>query len=140
MVSIATNAQHSASASLAKSPLQPGARLPLQSADTNSIQQIQQQFLRDAGPEANKKFNDMITGFLGGKLSVSDIRAEAESAAKQLRAMKRDLGNDADADSALDGYLSILDNFLRDTQSSALGTNTSRALPKPGKTSPKEEE
>jgi len=137
-VAIPTNTHHSASAGLARSPLAPTSGLALQGADTNSIQQIQQQFLRDAGPEANKKFNDMIAGFLSGKLSVSDIRAEAESAAKQLRAMKRDLGNDADADSALDGYLSILDNFLRDTQTSAPSTNTSRALTKPGKLPPKE--
>src|SRR5258705_3343144 len=52
-----------------------------QSGDSNIMQQVQQQFLRGASPEANQKFNEMAGGLLSGKLNVADIRAEAVSAA-----------------------------------------------------------
>jgi hypothetical protein len=99
-------------------------------ADTNFIQQIQAQFLADAGPEANHKFTEMVGGLLSGKLTVNDIRAEAKSAADQLKELKRDLGGDDGG--ALDGYLSILEHFLRETApSGGSTTNTSRPLPLP---------
>src|SRR5439155_26539158 len=72
-------------------------------ANTNFIKQIQAQFLAEAGPEANNKFNEMVDGLLNGKLTVNDIRAEAKSAADQLKGLKRDLGDDDSG--ALDGYL-----------------------------------
>src|SRR5207247_10888774 len=50
-------------------------------ANTNFIKQIQAQFLADAGPEANHKFNEMVDGLMNGKLTVNDVRAEAKSAA-----------------------------------------------------------
>src|SRR5216684_4486036 len=74
--------------------------------------QTKQQFLSGASPEANQKFNEMAEGLLSGKLNVADIRAEAAAAAEQLRKLKHDSGEDA---GALDGYLTILDNFLRET-------------------------
>ena len=82
-------------------------------ANTNFIEQVRAQFLADAGPEANNKFNGMVSGLLSGRLTVNDIRAEAKSAADQLKELKRDLGEDAGG--ALDGYLAILENFLRET-------------------------
>ena len=67
---------------------------------------------------------------MSGKLTVDDIRKEAKSAADQLKELKRDLGEDGGW--ALDGYLTILDNFLRETSPpvSVAATNTSGALPK----------
>jgi len=82
-------------------------------ANTNFIKQIQAQFLADAGPEANNKFNEMVDGLMNGKLTVNDLRAEAKSAVDQLKGLKRDLGDDDSG--ALDGYLAILENFLQET-------------------------
>ena len=98
--------------------------------NTNFIRQVQAQFLSGAGDEANNKFNGMVSGLLSGRLTVNDIRAEAKSAADQLKELKRDLGEDGGG--ALDGYLAILENFLRET-APPLGvsaTNGSRSLPK----------
>jgi len=99
-------------------------------ANTNFIHQVQAQFLGAAGPEANAKFNELVGGLMSGKLTVDDIRKEAKSAADQLKELKRDLGEDGGW--ALDGYLTILDNFLRETSPpvSVAATNTSGALPK----------
>jgi hypothetical protein len=92
-------------------------------ANTNLIQQIRKQFLADAGPQANDKFDDLLTGLLTGKLDMNGLRAEAKSAADQLRAMKKDMGNDAGG--TLDAYLGVLDNFLSQSgpPASAPGTN-----------------
>jgi len=86
-------------------------------ANTNLIQQVQKQFLSGAGPEANAKFNDLLGGLMSGKLSVDDIRAEAKTAADQLRALKREGGEEAGF--ATDAYLAILDRFLKETAPSA---------------------
>jgi len=82
-------------------------------ANTNFIQQVQAQFLGTAGPEANDKFNEMVAGLMSGKLTVTDIRSEAKSAADQLKQLKSELGEDGGW--ALDGYLAILENFLKET-------------------------
>ena len=98
-------------------------------ANTNFIRQVQAQFLGDAGPEANNKFNEMVGGLMSGKLTLNDIRTEAKSAADQLRHLKGDLGDDAGW--AFDGYLTILENFLRETAPppGVSATNTAGALP-----------
>jgi len=107
--------------------------------DTNLIAQIQAQFLNGAGPEANAKFNELLGGLTSGKLGVNDIRAEAKSAADQLRAAKRDLGDDAGW--ALDAYLSVLDHFLRETApAGGSGTNAPAQAPKPKPAPAAEEE
>lgn len=79
-------------------------------SDTNLIQQIRNQFLSGAGPQANDKFDELLGGLTSGKMDINDLRAQAKSAADQLRAMKKDMG--ADAGQTLDAYLSVLDNFL----------------------------
>ena len=85
--------------------------------EKNLMAQVQEQFLAGAGPEATSKYQEMVNGFLSGQLSVGDIRSQAKSAADQLRAARKDLGEDAGL--ALDGYLAILDSFLKETGSSA---------------------
>ena len=97
-------------------------------ANTNLIQQVQKQFLSGAGPEANDKFNELLGGLMSGKLSVDDIRAQAQSAADQLRALKREGGEEAGF--ATDAYLSILDHFLKETAPSGSSTNAPSAAPK----------
>jgi hypothetical protein len=81
--------------------------------NTNFIQQVQSQILAGAGPEANKKFNDLVAGMMSGRVTVNDIRNEASSAVKQLKELKLGLGDGIGED--LDGYLAILESFLRET-------------------------
>jgi hypothetical protein len=94
---------------------------PELSGHTNLIRQIQKQFLAGAGPEANQKFDELLSGLMSGKLTVDDLRAQAQSAADQLRAMKRDGGQDPGF--ATDTYLTILDQFLKETAPSGSATN-----------------
>jgi hypothetical protein len=82
-------------------------------SDTNSMHQIQKQFLSDATPEANKKFNEMAQSLMTGQMSLSDLRAQAASAAEQLKALKSQGGDEIG--SSLDGYLAILESFLKET-------------------------
>lgn len=92
------------------------------------IQQVQTQYLNDATPEAKAKFDQMLTELATGKMSVGDLRAEAKATADQLRALQKDLGEDAG--DGLDGYLAILDNFVQASVNAVPATN-SGTLPKP---------
>ena len=119
----------------AKTNLSPGLRKL--GASTNLIQQVQKQFLSDAGPEANTKFNELLGGLMSGKLTVDDIRAQAKSAADQLRTLKREGGEEAGF--AVDAYLTILDHFLKETAPAVPAANAptpaplSKAKPAPDK-------
>ena len=99
-------------AGLMKTNLNLPAALRDPAATTNSLRQIREQMLASS-PEATVKFNEMLAGLMTGKLGVSDIRREAKSVADQLREFKRDLGPEAGG--AYDGYLDILDHFLKET-------------------------
>jgi len=88
------------------------------SVDSNLVQQVQTQFLADAGPEAKDKFNQLMGGLMSGKLNLTDIRAEAKTAADQVRSLRKDLGEEAG--SMIDGYLAILDSFLKETAASSV--------------------
>lgn len=98
-------------------------------AHTNLVDGIRKQFLADAGPEANGKFDELMGGLMTGKIDISGLRAQAKSAADQLRAMKKDAGGEGSA--MLDAYLSVLDNFLAEEPApepptTAPATNTYR--------------
>jgi len=113
--------------------------LPQLKTNATTLQQVREQFLGDASPEAKAKFNELAAGFLTGKLSVSDIRAQAKSAADQLRAMKAELGEDSGI--AVDGYLAILDHFLNESKSTGdATTNATGKVTKPKSPPPAEEE
>src|SRR6266567_5369394 len=101
----------------------------LLAANTNLIEKVTAPLLADAGPEAKAKFNELFGGLMNGKLSVEDIRAEARSAVAQMKALKRDVGDDT---GLLDGYLTILEKFLGDSPlSGGSVTNASAAKVKP---------
>lgn len=87
-------------------------KLQQSGGNTNFVGQIRQQMLA-GNPEAVRKYDEMVNGLLNGQLSVSDIRQQAQSAAAQLRELKQQLGPDADA--SLDGYLQVLDSFIKET-------------------------
>lgn len=107
------------------------------SVPTNLIQQVREQLLSDAGPEANAKFNELLGGLLGGNLGVGDIRAQAKAVADQLRALQRESGEDGGLASGV--YLSILDHFLKETAPPRSTTNAPTSVPK-AKAEPDQEE
>jgi hypothetical protein len=94
--------------------------------NTNLVEQIRKHFLADAGPQANDKFDELLTGLMMGKMDIDGLRAEAKSAADQLRAMKKDMGGDAGV--TLDAYLGVLENFLSQSAppAAAPGTNSTQ--------------
>jgi hypothetical protein len=83
-------------------------------ANTNAVQQVPSDLLAGAGPEATQKFNEMVSALLTGKLTLSGLRKEADTAAKQLRELRQELGEDSGG--LVDGYLEILDKFLQDPE------------------------
>lgn len=98
-------------ADLVKTNAELSAALRSPGTNLNSITQIREQML-GGNPEAVGKFNELLGGLMSGKLTVDDIRREARSAAAQLRELKRELGPDAAG--SFDGYLSVLDHFLKE--------------------------
>ena len=64
-------------------------------------------------PEAAGKYDQMVNDLLSGKLDLNGLRREAQSSAKQLQDLKRELG--PEADELLEGYLQILNGFLKET-------------------------
>jgi hypothetical protein len=77
---------------------------------TNVVADVQRGLLSEAGPEATRQFNDMVKGLLTGRLTVDDIRAQAATAAGQIRQIRSELGEEAGG--VLDGYLKILEDFV----------------------------
>ncbi len=92
------------------------------SESSNLVQQVQQQLLGGAGPEAQAKFNEMLGSLMTGKLDLNGLRLEAKSTLAQARNARKDLGDDAG--SGLDSYLAILDSFLKETEPAAPITNS----------------
>jgi hypothetical protein len=125
-----TNIQGKASTpGLTNNPSDLASQLRQLAGQTNAMEQIETQMLGGAGPEAKNKYNDLLGGLISGRLGVDDIRLEARTAADQLRAARKDLGEDAGP--LLDSYLAILDHFLRETTPSAgSGQPQNKAPPK----------
>lgn len=80
--------------------------------DTNFIGQVRRQML-GGSPEAAGKFDEMVNGLMSGQINVNDLRKQAQESAAQLRAVKKELGSEADE--SLDVYLKILDAFVNET-------------------------
>ena len=112
-VSVSTNLPAAApAAALANTNLDLSAAFRSLGANTNFIGQIRQQFLA-GNPAAASNYDDLVSGLLSGKVNMNDLRRQAKSSADQLRQLKHDLG--PDAGDSLDAYLSVLDNFLKET-------------------------
>ncbi len=88
---------------------------------SNIVSQVQKRFLAGAEPEAQQKFNALVSGLLDGSITVQDVQREARTAAERVRALKKELGPDASF--ALDGYLAILDQFLKEAPPEPSTTN-----------------
>jgi hypothetical protein len=84
-------------------------------ANTNFIQQVRQQMLTGADPAANQKYDQLVNGLMSGSMNLGDLRNEAKASIDQINQLKRELG--PQADDSLDSYLSILQNFVNETES-----------------------
>jgi hypothetical protein len=115
-VSVPTN--FPAFAALMKTNANLSAALRLPGGSTNVAQQIREQLLA-GNPEAAGKYDAMVNALMSGQMNVDDLRREAQSSADQLRELKRDLGPDADS---VDGYLEVLDDFLKETDNAPTNT------------------
>lgn len=87
-----------------------------QGIDPKIINEIQGQIFGKASPQAAAKFDELMNGVITGRLGVQDIRAEAQKTISQVKAMKKDLGDDAG--DLLDGYVAILEKFVADSEDS----------------------
>ena len=97
-------------------------------SNTDVVQQVREQMLA-GNPEATGKYDEMVNGLLGGSLNIDDLRRKAKSSEDQILELKRDLG--PDAGSLLDGYLDVLDQFLKES-----ATQPTNAAPSPQPKSP----
>ena len=103
------------------------------STTADQAAQVKQQLLGDADPAAKAKFDAMLGDLMSGKMSMGDLRAQAVSAATQLRQLKKEMG--PQADDTLDGYLSVLESFIKEVPPDSPVTRTNNAVvPVPGKT------
>jgi hypothetical protein len=81
------------------------------------INQVQEQIFGKASPEASAKFEEIMNGLMSGKISVQDLRGQAQTAIQQARDAKKELGGDAGE--MLDGYIAILEKFVAESAPSA---------------------
>jgi hypothetical protein len=123
---VTTNAAPLAALPKTNAPVDLSAAVRQLGTQSNLVNQVRAQFLATANPEANQKFDQMLGDLGSGKMSIADLRAQAKSAAAQLRELEKEAGDDASGTTGL--YLSILDSFLAETESTTVGT-TNRAAP-----------
>lgn len=91
-----------------------------QGIDPKMLEQVQNQFLGAAGPEANAMFNEMLSGLVSGQLNLNDLRNQARTTLDELKKMENEL--DEEDTAMLSMYSGILERFI------AQGTNsTNRA-------------
>jgi len=65
-------------------------------------------------PAVQSYFDKKVNGLMSGDLSLGDIRNDAVDVRDQLEQLKKDLGPSGEA---LNGYLDILNGFIRETES-----------------------
>ncbi len=75
------------------------------------IQQVQQQMLTTAGPEANEMYQNLVQGVTSGSINIPQLKTMAEDTVKQIEELQAELGDDVGF--ALDGYLGILKGFIQ---------------------------
>jgi hypothetical protein len=83
--------------------------------------------LTGANPAANQKYDELVTGLMSGQLNVNDIRNQARQGIVQINKLKQELG--PQADESLDSYLTILQNFLNESEPGSSGTQSAPIQP-----------
>lgn len=97
-----------------------------QGVDPKLLSQVQDQIIGQGNPAAAAKYNEIMGGFMSGKISVADIRAQAQNSIQQIKDAKQQLG--PEIGDSLDGYLAILQSFVSET---ATNTTLTTASPPP---------
>jgi len=100
-----------------------------QGVDPKLIDQVKQQILEKASPEAAHQFDQTVTGLMSGNISVKDIRAQAQSSIAQIKAAKAEFG--PDVGDALDGYLVVLEKFVQESANDNSVTAPGATTPTP---------
>ena len=93
------------------------------------INQVQEQIFGKASPEASQKFEEIMSGLMSGRISVQDLRVQAQNAIQQARDAKKDLGGDAGE--MLDGYIGILEKFVAESAPAATTPAPAASAPAP---------
>ncbi|MFO1497599.1 MAG: hypothetical protein U1G07_04255 [Verrucomicrobiota bacterium] len=75
------------------------------------------EMLSQAGPEAARKYSELMRGLAGGSINVNDLKKQAQRAIQEAEALKQDLG--PEVSELLDGYLSILQKFVEEEPAEA---------------------
>ena len=102
-----------------------------QGIDPKIVDQVQSEVFGKSSPAAAAKYNELMGGLMSGRLGVQDIRSEAQKTISQVKAMKKDLGDDTG--DVLDGYLAILERFVAE---SSEADNQPVIAPKPAPAAP----
>jgi hypothetical protein len=89
-------------------------QIRVEGVDPNTADQIQKQLLGQTSPEVTQMFNQMVKGLMTGSLTVDDIRAQARSALKDVREVRKEF--DGDEGQVIDGYINILQKFLAESE------------------------
>ncbi|MBN9692357.1 MAG: hypothetical protein J0M24_19080 [Verrucomicrobia bacterium] len=82
--------------------------------DAAAIERIQNEYLATATPEANQLFQQMLSGVQSGQMNLGDVRNQAATTLKELRAAQKEFGDDA-LGGILETYGEVLESFLQQT-------------------------
>jgi len=104
--------------------------LRAQGISPKDISKVPEEILSGANPEATEQFKEMLAGLVTGQISTDSIRVQAQKSVEEIHAMKEDLGEEAGE--LLDGYLLILENFLKETDK-PVSSKPKEKLPAPQK-------
>jgi hypothetical protein len=99
------------------------------------IGELQTKFPLLNTPEAGEYFNDTLGGLMSGKLSIQDVRKDAVLARDGLLDLQKDLGPEG---AALNGYLSILNKFIKETEPAPGAKPPAKDQPKEAPPAPKQ--
>jgi hypothetical protein len=87
-----------------------------QGIDPKTVNDIKKAFPLLATPEAGKYFDNALSGLLGGSMNIQDVRKDAIKAMNEIKKLEKELG--PQATQALQSYIGILENFIRETEPS----------------------
>jgi len=79
---------------------------------SSAIQQVQNDYLSGASPEANRMYNEMVQSLMSGQMNMADLRNKAQTTLQELKSLQKELGDDETAQ-LLNSYGAILESFLK---------------------------